>query len=358
MRILAPLFAVVILFIGTTFLLERSNRAYKPLSFLKSRLQNRLEYIAHEVNNSNLGWKARVNFNPRHSPNSLKLLLQKLSTNIVVDIPLKDGSLRKDANLSIPDTFDSRSQWPHCPLIGSIQDQGACASGWAVSVAQMASDRTCIGTKGASSVELSALDIVECSDNISMTQCGKYGSAWKALTLQKTKKLCTGGQFGTKGSCKPYVFAPCAHTSAGSNIYPVCPQNLHYTPQCSIVCDSSSSQDYHTERFGADEIYGVEGNEESFKGELVNNGPFVTTMTIYEDFLTYESGVYAHTLGSKIIGEQIVRIVGFGNEGGRKYWLVANTWNTSFGEKGFFKVLRGENESGIETSGYAGNPSL
>jgi cathepsin B len=29
------------------------------------------------------------------------------------------------------------------------------------------------------------------------------------------------------------------------------------------------------------------------------------------------------------------------------YWLVANSWNEDWGEKGFFKIKRGSNECGI-----------
>ena len=36
------------------------------------------------------------------------------------------------------------------------------------------------------------------------------------------------------------------------------------------------------------------------------------------------------------------------------YWLVANSWSPHWGEKGFFKILRGANECGIETTPAAG----
>lgn len=31
---------------------------------------------------------------------------------------------------SIPDTFDSRLQWPNCPTIKEVRDQGSCGSCW------------------------------------------------------------------------------------------------------------------------------------------------------------------------------------------------------------------------------------
>ena len=44
-------------------------------------------------------------------------------------------------------------------------------------------------------------------------------------------------------------------------------------------------------------------------------------------------GVYRHTSGS-VLGGHAVKMIGYGVEGGTKYWLVANSWNSDWGEKG------------------------
>ena len=76
---------------------------------------------------------------------------------------------------------------------------------------------------------------------------------------------------------------------------------------------------------------------------------------VYADFLNYKSGVYRHTTGSAL-GGHAVKMVGWGVEDGTKYWLVANSWNTHWGDNGFFKILRGEDECGIEGGIVAGIP--
>ncbi|EYB96051.1 hypothetical protein Y032_0154g3013 [Ancylostoma ceylanicum] len=41
-------------------------------------------------------------------------------------------------------SFDARTQWPECRSIGTIRDQSACGSCWAVSSAEAMSDEICV----------------------------------------------------------------------------------------------------------------------------------------------------------------------------------------------------------------------
>jgi len=36
------------------------------------------------------------------------------------------------------------------------------------------------------------------------------------------------------------------------------------------------------------------------------------------------------------------------------YWKIKNSWNNEWGDHGYFKILRGVNECGIEGSASAG----
>ncbi|CAF4175347.1 unnamed protein product, partial [Adineta steineri] len=43
-------------------------------------------------------------------------------------------------------------------------------------------------------------------------------------------------------------------------------------------------------------------------------------------------------------------IVGYGNESGKDYWLLKNSWDTQWGEKGYIKVVRNKNnQCGVAT---------
>ena len=68
-------------------------------------------------------------------------------------------------------------------------------------------------------------------------------------------------------------------------------------------------------------------------------------------------GVYHHVT-NVILGGHAVKILGWGTENGTPYWLVANSWNYDWGDKGYFKILRGSNECGIEGDIVAGIPKI
>lgn len=54
-----------------------------------------------------------------------------------------------------------------------------------------------------------------------------------------------------------------------------------------------------------------------------------------------------------------VKIFGWGTEDdGTPYWMAANPWSKRWGDKGFFKILRGSNHAEIESHVMAGIPKL
>lgn len=67
------------------------------------------------------------------------------------------------------------------------------------------------------------------------------------------------------------------------------------------------------------------------------------------------AGVYKRTSG-QFLGGHAIKLLGWGVENGNKYWLAANSWNEDWGDKGYFKILRGDNECGIEDEIVAGLP--
>ncbi|CAG2064669.1 unnamed protein product [Timema podura] len=91
--------------------------------------------------------------------------------------------------------------------------------------------------------------------------------------------------------------------------------------------------------------------------EIYKNGPVEGAFTVYSDFVQYKSGVYQHVTGT-VLGGHAIKIIGWGTEEDTPYWLVANSWNSDWGDHGFFKILRGSDHCGIESQVSAGIPKL
>ncbi|KAK1805481.1 hypothetical protein P4O66_019780, partial [Electrophorus voltai] len=222
---------------------------------------------------------------------------------------------------SLPDSFDSRDQWPNCHTISQIRDQGSCGSCWAFGAVEAMSDRFCIQSSGKVSLEVSAEDLLSCCD-----ECGMG----------------------------PYTIAPCEHHVNGTR--PPC-SGEEDTPDCVKQCTEGYSPSYAEDRHFGQRSYSIPSDPQQIMAEIYKNGPVEAAFSVYEDFLLYKTGVYQHVTGG-FLGGHAIKILGWGEENGTPYWLAANSWNTDWGDNGYFKILRGKNHCGIEGEMVAGLPKL
>jgi cathepsin B len=88
--------------------------------------------------------------------------------------------------------------------------------------------------------------------------------------------------------------------------------------------------------------------------ELMEKGTLSVSLSVYEDFEYYSSGVYSHVYGP-YLGGHAIKMVGWGVDNGVEYWTCVNSWNDSWGEKGTFRIKRGNDECGIESGVVAGD---
>jgi cathepsin B len=100
-------------------------------------------------------------------------------------------------------------------------------------------------------------------------------------------------------------------------------------------------------------------NVETIQADILANGPVESAFWVFSDFMHYTTGVYQRLPGSSFEGGHAIKIIGWGTDQKTSlpFWLVANSWGTTWGESGTFRILRGVNECGIEDSIAAGNPA-
>lgn len=110
---------------------------------------------------------------------------------------------------------------------------------------------------------------------------------------------------------------------------------------------------YEDNKVKAASSYGFSGLNvvRKVKKDIAAHGSVTGAFTVYEDFLTYKSGVYEHKTGAAL-GGHAIKVIGWGNDNGVDYWLCVNSWNRTWGDNGLFKIKQGD--CGIDKQMHAG----
>eukprot|EP00440_Ansanella_granifera_P047095 gb/GFBE01051004.1/.p1 GENE.gb/GFBE01051004.1/~~gb/GFBE01051004.1/.p1 ORF type:complete len:677 (+),score=121.18 gb/GFBE01051004.1/:1-2031(+) len=109
--------------------------------------------------------------------------------------------------------------------------------------------------------------------------------------------------------------------------------------------------------------YGHLAGEHAMMAEL-QRGPIACSIATPDDFCNFVGdGIYEDLEGKSPV-DHLISVVGYGEENGKKFWVVRNSWGTYWGHYGFIKVVRGKNNLKIEedcvwaTPSNGGRPSL
>ena len=103
-------------------------------------------------------------------------------------------------------------------------------------------------------------------------------------------------------------------------------------------------------------FYFVPGTEDvgeiNIRKEIYNWGPVVTAMKIYPNFYSFDpkKDIYKWNKIGPQVGGHAVEIIGWGIEKNTKYWIIKNSWGKNWGDKGYFKMIRGINDCEIESN--------
>ena len=321
------------------------------LAFLcisNAELDHEKEFV-NDINSINTTWKAELNHLTLKGV--VNLLGAKLQKNRIA-IPSR-SRYNINEKIDLPENFSAIERWPECAeIISHIRDQGNCGSCWAFGAAETISDRICIHSNAKHKVLISSDQLVTCC-----TSCGNGCNGGDiAIPFQYwfTVGLVTGGDYHDNTTCKPYEIEPCEHHVKGK-LKP-CGKTHTYTPACVKKCVDTYNKTFEQDKYYGEKFYYVEG-EQGIKEEIYKYGPVEGAFAVYQDFTFYKSGVYKHIKG-RFLGGHAIKIIGWGVENGTPYWLCANSWNTDWGDKGYFKILRGSSECDIEEYATAGLPKF
>jgi len=102
----------------------------------------------------------------------------------------------------------------------------------------------------------------------------------------------------------------------------------------------------------------VDKDEEALRQALDEYGALAIAMEVSTDpaFMAYKSGIYRSTvcLNADGTGDHAMTLVGYGVDTATNlpFWIIRNSWGTTWGEAGHMRLLRNANTCGIKNSAF------
>ena len=292
----------------------------------------------------------------------------------------------------IPSKFDGRKVW--VDYISDTRSQGICGSCWAFSSIFVLATRLSIYSKGKYNYILSPAKMVFCGlgpfennddnflDNVKTNL--ENGSFYDFKISEKKSNIVYGCSGENLINAWQFLFRygvpenDCFQYGDESNndgSY----FDLTNTEELPFSCSDLSSLSYDTcpttkkrmisHRAGG--FYLVpgtkspdetkpQGSEYNIRKEIYKWGPCTSGMMVYQDFIDWDGlGIYEYDGFSQKVGGHAIVLMGWGEEqNGKKYWIVRNSWGIEWGDKGYFKILRGSNHCEIEENIIVGFPNI
>jgi cathepsin B len=262
---------------------------------------------------------------------------------------------------ALPVNFTATDKWPQCAsTILKIRDQSDCGSCWAFGSTESFNDRLCINYNYTK--VLSAQNTASCcnpSNGCSGSNGCDGGFTLDAWNYFGQSGIVTGDSYltiGSGSSCVPYSLPECGHHEASKRppCSSICGAAECATPVCTNTCTEKSYPiAFNNDKQFAKSAYTVTGVS-AIMSEIYNRGSVAASFEVYDDFLTYKSGVYVRS-SNQAMGGHAIRIIGWGTtSNGVDYWVATNSWNYDWGNNGTFWIQKGVDMCSIEDDIVAG----
>jgi C1A family cysteine protease len=217
-------------------------------------------------------------------------------------------------NITVPDSWD----WTTKGAVTPVKDQQQCGSCWAFSTIGNVEGVWFLG--GHKLVGLSEEQEVSCST----TDYGCSGG-WPFWALTDMLASPYSGRIDTEAGY-PY-------TSGGGN-NGVCQFSTR-----DVGATIKSYKSYCTEQTAP-------CSETAMEQLLVTYGPLSVCLDA-GPMQFYQGGIDNPTDCDPNAIDHCVTLVGYGVQNGVKFWKLKNSWNTNWGEKGYYRLIRGTGACGI-----------
>lgn len=257
-------------------------------------------------------------FNAGH--HNFKISLNKFSAltpaeykaRLGLRLDLSKRSTTKYTKKSNAESIDYRNKG----VVNEIKDQGQCQSNYAFSLIQTIESSDAIST--GKLLAFSEQNIVDCCVSTFGCNGGNPGLAFEYISEIQNGQVCLESDYPYTGSDDDCKFDDCPHYGSFNNLINV-----------------------------------IEGDESDLASKIEYFGP--TSVAIDASsatFQLYSSGIYDDPSCSAYDVNHAVGCVGFGKENDVKYWIVRNQWGTSWGEKGYIRMIWDNNQCGIATMAF------
>ncbi|MBN3300017.1 CATS protein, partial [Amia calva] len=231
-----------------------------------------------------------------------EVLAMLAGTQIPQDFQRGATSFTRSSGAPVPDAFD----WRDKGCVTEVKNQGACGSCWAFSAVGALEGQ--LKLKTGSIVDLSPQNLVDCSS--------KYGN-----------KGCNGGFMS---HAFQYVIDNQGIDSDSSYPYKAVDGQCQYEATHRAANCSSYK-------------FLPEGDENALKEALATIGPISIAIDAKRpSFIFYRSGVYVDASCTQDVNHGVLA-VGYGTLDGQDFWLVKNSWGTTFGDQGYVRMARNKN---------------